>query len=350
LDWVDVEFANLRAGFRRATDRGDLVTAAAIAAHTAMMAHHLQRFEPAGWAEEIVPAATDVELPQLPRLYTAASLCSQTGRAEAGIAYATAAIGLEADARYDPFPRDWSRYCEAIANARAGRFDRGLQVWADLAADPGPGQLHGRCGLVQNSAFMGRGEAVHVLAEETLAAARVRANPYLLADALYAYGLAVAETDPSRSLDAFHEALVTTDEHRISYLGVLIAREAARVEGHHGDRERALTLFDYVIDAFSRSANDVSLALSLAYVAAFFDRAGRPEVAATLCGVVTHLTASVFRGHSRVISHLRAVIGDERFERCAATGAGMKLGDAARYARDQIRLARERPKNPSERT
>jgi hypothetical protein len=57
LDWVDVEFANLRARFRWAADRDDLATAAAIAAHTAMLALPLERYEPAGWAEEILEAA-----------------------------------------------------------------------------------------------------------------------------------------------------------------------------------------------------------------------------------------------------------------------------------------------------
>jgi hypothetical protein len=37
-DWVEIELANLRAGFRWATDRSDLTTATAIAAHTAMLA------------------------------------------------------------------------------------------------------------------------------------------------------------------------------------------------------------------------------------------------------------------------------------------------------------------------
>ena len=36
-DWVEVEFANLRAGFRWASDRADLDTATAIAAHTSML-------------------------------------------------------------------------------------------------------------------------------------------------------------------------------------------------------------------------------------------------------------------------------------------------------------------------
>jgi predicted ATPase len=75
LDWVEVEFANLRAGFRWAADQQDLATAAAIAAHTAMLGQTLQRFEPAGWAEEILEAARAAGLAQLPRLYIAASCC-----------------------------------------------------------------------------------------------------------------------------------------------------------------------------------------------------------------------------------------------------------------------------------
>lgn len=36
-DWVDVEYANLRAGLRRAADTAALDTAADIAAHTAYL-------------------------------------------------------------------------------------------------------------------------------------------------------------------------------------------------------------------------------------------------------------------------------------------------------------------------
>ncbi len=51
LDWVDVEFANLRAGFRWASDHADLVTATAIAANVTQAATFVQRYEPASWAE-----------------------------------------------------------------------------------------------------------------------------------------------------------------------------------------------------------------------------------------------------------------------------------------------------------
>ena len=121
---MDVEFANLRAGFRWAADQADLVTAAAIAAHTTMMAWSLQRFlEPVGWAEEILDAATAAELPQLPRLYTAAALCSYAGRPDAAVGYAHAAVVLQADPRYDPFDVGWSepRGSRRLCLGRSGR-------------------------------------------------------------------------------------------------------------------------------------------------------------------------------------------------------------------------------------
>ena len=43
LDWVDVEFSNLRAGFRWAADQGDLAAAVTIAAHSAMLGWRPQR-------------------------------------------------------------------------------------------------------------------------------------------------------------------------------------------------------------------------------------------------------------------------------------------------------------------
>ena len=91
---MDVEFANLRAGFRWAADHGDLDTAVAIAAHTTILGYMLLRFEPVGWADEILDAATAADVRQLPRLYTAASACSQIGRRQVAVGYAHTAVAL----------------------------------------------------------------------------------------------------------------------------------------------------------------------------------------------------------------------------------------------------------------
>jgi predicted ATPase len=138
VDWVDIEFANLRTGFRWAADQHDLATAAAIAAHTAMLAWPLDRCEPAGWAEEILEAARAVELAQLSRLYTAASLCVFTGRVEAAVGFAQAAVAMQDDSLYEPFDPAWTHPREASAHlvvpggyrpgnsrARSGAWGRG---------------------------------------------------------------------------------------------------------------------------------------------------------------------------------------------------------------------------------
>jgi hypothetical protein len=223
---------------------------------------------------------------------------------------------------------------------RAAHEERALAMWADLAAQSGIAQLHGRCGLVQYSSMRGLAETVRALAEETVAAARTGANPYLYGYALYAYGLAFADTDPARSLDAFRQALAHSRDCRFAYMEAQIARAAARVEAMHGDPDQALTLFDHVISSFHQSGNDLSLAFTLEYVAVFFDRVERPEIAATLYGAANHVRENIGGISSDVLGHLRNVLGDADFERCTAHGAAMDLTDAARYARDQIRLAR----------
>ena len=59
LDWVDVELANLRAGFRWAADRGRPRHGRGHRRPHRHAGWALQRFEPVGWAEEILAAATD---------------------------------------------------------------------------------------------------------------------------------------------------------------------------------------------------------------------------------------------------------------------------------------------------
>ena len=63
----------------------------------------MNRFESVGWAEELLDAATATQVRQLPRLYTAASICSYTGRPGDAVGYAQTAVALEADPRYHGF-------------------------------------------------------------------------------------------------------------------------------------------------------------------------------------------------------------------------------------------------------
>ena len=340
-DWVEAEFANLRAGFRWASDRGELITATAIAAHTTLLSWSLQRFEPVGWAEEILAAATAADVAQLPRLYVAAGFCSFTGRPEAALGYARTAIDLEVDPRYDPFDRGgWSHVLEANAHLAAGRMDVHLELCTSLSSAPGLAGIRARCGVVSDLTNLGRTDEARAIATETLAAAHHHGNPYLVPFALAVYSDAFAATDPARALNAAREGLAFAREHRLPFWEVFVAMTAATLEAEQGHVEDALGLFDSTIDSLHRAGNVSFLAATVAQLAVVFTRLDRPEIAATLYGTSTRQGVIVgVRDLPSVLDHLRNLLGPAVFEGCVAAGAARELGDAVGYARKQIHLA-----------
>ena len=61
IEWVDTEFANLRAGFRWAADEGDLDTAAAIVMYSGFLGIMVENQEPVTWAEQVVEPARSAD-------------------------------------------------------------------------------------------------------------------------------------------------------------------------------------------------------------------------------------------------------------------------------------------------
>ncbi|MEA3213884.1 MAG: hypothetical protein QOJ19_40, partial [Acidimicrobiia bacterium] len=347
LDWVDVEMANLRAGFRWATDRGDLSTAGAIAAHTAMLGMALELFEPVGWVEEILPAAIAARLPQLPRLYTAASLCSFAGRPDVGAHYAATAQVLETEPGFEPFPAGFSRYWEALSHLHAGRSDRAMELYALLASQSGSTHAYGLGGKVMLLALLGRSKDAALIAEQALDAARASANPYLVARALYGCGLAFAGDAPARAADAFEHGLAYARQHRLTIFEASILRDGARLESVIGNVDRALALYDSAAESQHRSGNVANLVGTLASLAVCFDRVGRFEAAAVLYGATNHVLGTALNDRPvtsvrpATVVHLRTVLGDAEFDRCVAAGAAMESAETVQYARQQISCTRE---------
>ncbi len=149
-EWVEVEFDNLRAGFRWATDQQRPRPPQPRSPRTPpCIAFGLQQFEPIGWAEELLPAAVAADVAQLPRLYTAASLLHVHGRAEDAVGYAEAAVTLQDEPGYQPFANGWAAYhggsCPHLRRAarpvpgdlyRARRPDRPRPRPRSVRADP----------------------------------------------------------------------------------------------------------------------------------------------------------------------------------------------------------------------
>jgi predicted ATPase len=342
LDWVEAEFANLRAGFYWAADHSDLVTATRIAAHTAMFAMSLQRYEPVGWAEELLEAATTADVAQLPRLYTAAAFCSQIGRLDTGLEYARRAVKLETDAKYDPLePRGWPEMVEGLAHMNAGNWEPAMAIHRELASRTGRERVAGLAAQTWALTGLGRREEARMLADEAVTAARQHGNPHLIAYALYGYGRAFKDTDADKAAHAFREALECAHRNHISFYGVIITPDLARLEAEHGDVDDGLVLFDEALDAAQRAGSPTQVGLALGHLACVFRDLGRGEIAATIYGSSTPYP-SIWAVPSlpEVVNQLRVELSQATFDHCVAAGAAMDTSDAVRYARQQIEIAR----------
>jgi tetratricopeptide (TPR) repeat protein len=337
LVWVDAEFANLRAAFQWASGRNDLVTATAVAAHTAMLAFGLERYgEPVGWAEQLLPAATDAAIPQLPRLYTAASHCSYIFRPYDGIRYAEQAVALEQDARYVPFENGWAHYWHATAYGFARQLDVALAIHTDQAASDGSAQVQGRIGQMSVLGTLGRSEEAIALVDETIRLARAHGNPWLIACALNSAGYAYQQADPGRALDWHRQALAYAVENSAFFVSNAALR-AAPLEMFNGDPGQALDLYDRALERYYQCGNVVMTAGTISGLAAAFEWLQHPDVAAILDGATAR---HQFPVDPDTRQGLRATLGEATYEGHFATGAAMDLPEATRFARDHIEAAR----------
>jgi tetratricopeptide (TPR) repeat protein len=339
IDWVERELADLRAAFRWSTDHDQLSLATAIAAHSAMLAFVLQRFEPVGWAEELIPAAIAADLPELPQLYIAGGVCSLTGRPDTAVEYSHAAIALEADPRRVSFEPGWAEVWEVGGHRYAGRIERSLEMCAEMVARQGVARLYGLVFLAAVLPALGRSEEARSWADEAVAEARARRNPFWIAFAKEAFARAQADKDPGLAMDTMDEVLDYCREHRLRYFEVNTLREIAGFEAVLGDPEQALELFDKAVALYHQAGNHGSLATTLAMVARLFSQLGRTEIAATVYGMSTRHGISLLPQLPQVIDELRAALGEEGFERRVAAGSALEFDDALRYVREEIAVA-----------
>jgi hypothetical protein len=116
--------------------------------------------------------------------------------------------------------------------------------------------------------------------------------------------------------------------------------QLSRLEAEHRDPLAAL---DHVTLAI-RNYHDAGNALirgPLAILAAFFDRLGRYEPAATIAGfAVSPMTAAIEPELTTAIAHPRNVLGGPAYESLAREGEKMTTAAMVTYAFDQIDQAR----------
>jgi predicted ATPase len=344
-DWLTIELANLRTAFRWAADHGDLDVAAPIATYAAWLGYLAENYEPIAWAEELIEPARAIDHPRLAALYVMASNCYMAGRVDPAIRYTEAAQrAISGRSDHLPWgtdgivgaayvavgqPERWVRMCRA-------QLARGLDTHAWTTA----------CLVIGLNATGSFDEAM-AAANGLVDAAEATGNPCVLSFALHAYGWAVHDADPVRSLVALRRALVIAQDSGNRANQSNLATNLCLFEAEHGD---PLAAFDYVtvaIGNYHDSGNTYMIRAPLGLLAAVFDRLGRYEPAATLAGcAATFPIPSAMPEFGTAIAHLRNVLGEETYESLARKGETMTIAEMVTYAYAQIDQARAELEHP----
>jgi predicted ATPase/class 3 adenylate cyclase len=343
--WFTFELANLRTAFRWAADHGDLDTAATIATYAAWLGFWVENYEPIAWAEELIEPARAVDHPRLAFIYVIASLCWMSGRIEAAVGYS--------DAGQEVIDSGGSELPFGISGALGGVY------WAigqpERTVESCRVQLaRGRDthGFIRGSLVLaltvGSADEAMVLAEGLIDAAEATRNPCALSYALFAYGLAYRDTDPLRPLDALRQGLLIAQDSGNRASETHLASNLAPLEAEHGDPLAALGHLTVAIRNYHDSGSTAMMRTPLAVLAAFLDRLGRYEPAATIAGfALSPMSAAVLPEITTAITHLRDVLGDQTYESLARKGEAMSTAAMAAYAYDQIDQARVELEHPS---
>ncbi len=345
VDWVEVELGNLRSGYRWSADRGDMETAADIAAHAALMGFSVQLFETLTWAEDLLEPAARADVRRLPRLYTAAGYACFAGRAKEARTNAHRATELEDDPRYDACEPGYASFIEALASVYCGDLDRYVELTGAVAKRFGSDRGYGLASYVDGLQSCGRIEEALARTEESIAAARSLGNPYWISYALWIAGMAFSKADARRAFAAWDEGVDFVRQHRVHFFEGFLARDAGRLHTSDGEVGAALMLFADAIGAFQRAGNVPQLIITLASVPALFERLDRLEPAATLLGALSPEPSSLH--HVPELDDIRdrvcRKLGMTRAAELEAAGAALDLGSAAAYALRQIGVARRDP-------
>ena len=338
-DWLSIEFANLRTAFRWAADQGDLDAAAAIATYAPLLGSLAHNYEPIAWAEQLIEPARAVDHPRLATLHVLASLCWIVGRIEEAVGYADAGQTVIGTGR-DEVPFGLAGALGTVYLA-IGQPERCVE-WcrAQLARGHDTHTLT-RTALVGALTIAGAGEEAQAAANGLIDAAEATHNPYELAYALYIYGYAFGDADPTGALEAARRGLVIAQDSGNRFVESQLATGLSRLEAEHGDPLAALDHMTLGIRNLHESGNVGLIRSALTTLAVFLDRLGRLEPAATIAGFAfSPLTASSYTQLNTVIAHLREVLGDQTYESLARKGETMTTAEMVAYAYDQIDQAR----------
>jgi tetratricopeptide (TPR) repeat protein len=335
--WFTLELANLRNAFRWAADRGDLDTAATIAVNASFLGTSLEQYEPITWAEEVVDQALAEDHVRLPALLVMASQCCMVGRVDDAVGYAVLSREALGNKRFYGVPFGYGEALVGAPYVHVGEPERWVEACrTQLQHDP---DSHGylRASLAMAATIAGRDEEAVSATEGLIATAESTSNPHSISYALLAVGFAYRDRDPATALEHQMRALRVAQKHGVRSNESHVAVMLARLETLHGQPSAALDHIELAIRNYHGSGNTATVRSPLAMLATLFDRIGEYEAAATIAEFgASPVARAAHPDIANAITHLREVLGDQRYESLAAVGMAKSTAAVASYAYEQI--------------
>ena len=187
--------------------------------------------------------------------------------------------------------------------------------------------------------FAGCGEEARAAANGLIEAAEATHNPLCSRLRFRPTAIAFRDADPAGALDALRRGLVIAQDSGNRYTethpggqSVPPRGRTRRPVGRARSRHAAIRNF--------HDAGNTTRSGPLAILAAFFDRLGRYEPAATIAGFAVSPIPQRLPRVNTAIAHLRDILGDPTYESLARKGETMTTAAMATYAYDQIDQAR----------
>jgi len=336
--WFTTEFANLRTAFRWAADHGDLDVAAAVATYAGILGICVDNYEPITWTEEVIERAR-ADHPRLAFLYVIASQCWRPGRIEAAVRYCDAGQLIISSGSHEvPFGLEGGL---GVAYQAIGQPQRCVEWCRAQLAYGRDTHTFTRACLVNALMLAGCSQEARTATNGLVDAAEATHNPYVLSFALWAHAYAFRDADPVPALEALRRGLVIARDSGNRFNESHLAVFMSVLEAEHGDRLTALDYVALAIRNFQDAGDTALMRTSLAVLAAFSDRLGRHEPAATIAGfAIDPFTSAALPEINTLIAHLRDVLGDQTYESLARKGETMTTAAMATYAYNQIDQAR----------
>ena len=338
--WFSLEVANLRAAFRWAADHGDLESAAAIAICATNLGTWVEQFEPASWAAELIEPACLVEHRRLAQLYVMAFRRYGADLSDDGASQAEAGLLAIDSGRFDAVPFDFASELGGIYILK-GQPDRWIALCRKAIVEGPDKHILSRAYLVITLTMLGK-ESEAVAASEGLRTTDSDIdNPALLCWALLAFGYARHRTDPLAAYEVHRQGLRIAQATGNRLLETYHVGNLSRLAALHGDPAVAFDFIGQTIGKYFDSGNFSLMVQPLAVLAAYLDRLGYHEPAATISGyATTPFARNYYPELHSAIANLRRILGDDTYESFAITGRQMTKTAIAHYALEQIDRAR----------